>query len=370
MPTSDFSRYLFQPEKRYVGTFLQQGRVLTDEDLNAHRRLDAEDERLTFRDIICAKGTPNEGFRVGSLSTSVIDNLNVVNFEVASGSYYLGGMRFAVLESQPETFLRQSDWLQIDVDSSTLPTQPAIADLTDDAGNLTERYDLVYLRAWEQNVTAVEDSELLERALGGPDTSVYCRRMRRIEVMTNVRGDCSDAFSALVESITAPVSGDSSEVPHAFNSESSELLSKARLTVGFSGTGPSDDLCKPKGDRRLSGRENQAIRVQLTAFNRFIWGYDNASPLYRVQVSREDGLNQIKFLTLPRDEFAQPKASQAVEILPWGAILPNQEKVADSVDTWPRSKPVTILTRARSRSASPCRARGSIGSTLPSTRII
>jgi hypothetical protein len=75
--------------------------------------------------------------------------------------------------------------------------------------------------------------------------------------------------------------------------------------------------------------ENQAIRVQLTATNRFIWGYDNASPLYRVQVTREDGLNRIEFLTLPRDEFAQPQAGQAVEILPWGAILPNQEKVAE-----------------------------------------
>ena len=49
--------------------FLQQGRVLTDEDLNAHRRLDAEDERLTFRDIICAKGTPNHGFRIEDLTT-------------------------------------------------------------------------------------------------------------------------------------------------------------------------------------------------------------------------------------------------------------------------------------------------------------
>ena len=49
--------------------------------------------------------------------------------------------------------------------------------------NTIERYDLVYLRAWEQNVTATEDSELLERALGGPDTSVYRRRMRRLEVL-------------------------------------------------------------------------------------------------------------------------------------------------------------------------------------------
>ena len=329
MPTADFSRHLFQPEKRYVGAFLQQGRVLTDEDLNAHRRLDAEDERLTFRDIICAKGTPNRGFRIGGLTSTPVEGLARINFEAAPGSYYLGGLRFTILENQPETFLRQSDWLQIDVDPALLPRRPSAADLTDASGNPVERHDLVYLRAWEQDVTATEDSELLERALGGPDTSVYRRRMRRLELLTNVSGECESAFNKLIDSITAPLRGDTSGVAHQFDAPNCELRSKARLTVGFSGPGPSDDLCKPSVTQGYLGAENQAIRVQLTATNRFIWGYDNASPLYRVQVAREGGLNRIEFLTLPRDEFAQPQAGQAVEILPWGAILPNQEKVSE-----------------------------------------
>jgi hypothetical protein len=329
MSTADFSRHLFQPEKRYVGSFLQQGRVLSDEDLNAHRRLDAEDERLTFRDIICAKGTPNRGFRISGLTTSVVEGLARINFQAAPGSYYLGGLRFAILDNQPENFLRQSDWLQIDVDRSVLPVRPVPADLTDVNGNPIERYDLVYLRAWEQDVTATEDSELLERALGGPDTSVYRRRMRRLELLTNVAGDCADAFNRLVDSITAPLRGDTSGVAHQFDAQNCELRSKARLTVGFSGAGPSDDLCKPRVTQGFLGAENQAIRVQLTGTNRFIWGYDNASPLYRVQVRREDGLNRVEFLTVPRDESAQPQAGQAVEILPWGAILPNQEKVSE-----------------------------------------
>src|SRR5262249_54906317 len=60
-------------------------------------------------------------------------------------------------------------------------------------------------------------------------------------------------------------------------------------------------------------------------------------PLYRVQVQDipnvpqgVDGTSrQIKFLTLPRDQAAQPLAGQAVEIIPWGAFLPNKEKVAE-----------------------------------------
>ncbi|MEA2094336.1 MAG: hypothetical protein U9P11_07220, partial [Pseudomonadota bacterium] len=38
---------------------------------------------------------------------------------------------------------------------------------------------------------------------------------------------------------------------------------------------------------------------------------------------------RIEFLNLPRDQAAHPLAGQVVEIIPWGALLPNQEKVAE-----------------------------------------
>ncbi|NIS65445.1 MAG: hypothetical protein GTO05_09880, partial [Gemmatimonadales bacterium] len=59
-------------------------------------------------------------------------------------------------------------------------------------------------------------------------------------------------------------------------------------------------------------------------------GIDNAAPYYRVQVLEEEGRPvKIKFLTLPADQRAQPLKGQAVEIHPWGALLPNLEKVAE-----------------------------------------
>ena len=330
MATPDISRQLFQPEKRYIGTFMQQGRVVTDEDLNAHRRLDSEDERLTFRDIICSKGSPNHGFRIGAPALSEQDpDFSLYDFTIESGSFYIGGLRFEARADQPETFLTQRDWLQIDIDPAALPSIPSAADLTDPNGGTLDRFDLVYLRGWEQCVSAVEDRELLEYALGGPDTSVFRRRQRRIEVLEGVAGDCAPAFDELVDHLIAPLPGDTSGDPHPFDEESCELLSKARLTVGFTGGPPSDDLCQPPVLGGYLGAENQAIRVQLTATNRFIWGFDNAAPLYRVQVVEEEGLNVIQFLTLPRDEFAQPVSGQAVEILPWGSLLPNQEKASE-----------------------------------------
>jgi hypothetical protein len=248
---------------------------------------------------------------------------------LASGSFYLGGLRFEVVPEIAERFLSQTDWLQIDADLRNLPVRPSVADLTNAGGTFRERHDLVYLRGWEQCVTAVEDSELRERALGGPDTSVRMRRTRRIEVLPDVPGSCVEAFARLKVQLMAPREGDGTGEPHLFDDANCELRSKATLTVTFSGQGITDDPCKPKVTAGFLGAENQTIRVQLTATDRFIWGYDNASPFYRVQVLEEEGQPvKIKFLTLPRDQAAQPLKGQAVEILPWGAFLPNQEKVA------------------------------------------
>jgi len=64
----------------------------------------------------------------------------------------------------------QRDWLQQPASSDPEPKM---------TGNL-ERYDLVYLEGWQQAVSDIEDSELLEAALGGPDTGVRIRNMRRV----------------------------------------------------------------------------------------------------------------------------------------------------------------------------------------------
>ncbi|NIS65444.1 MAG: hypothetical protein GTO05_09875, partial [Gemmatimonadales bacterium] len=156
----------------------------------------------------------------------------------------MGGLRFEV-DAEGETFLGQDDWLQIDADLLNLPTTPTVADLTDGA-RIRDRFDLVYLRAWEQCVTAFEDSELRERALAGPDTSVRIRRMRRVEVLPDTAESCSAAFEQLKQTLTAPRSPDQSGVPHAFDASACELRSKAKLTVAPALDGITEDPCKPK----------------------------------------------------------------------------------------------------------------------------
>lgn len=336
MSAHDISRFLFQPHKRYTGVRMQQGRVILDSDWNEGERIDDEDARQAQLELICSRGTPNEGFLVSDVTEASVVPVPGANpqatydFEWALGSFYLGGLRFQTAANPPERFLRQQDWLQVDADPANLPKRPSAADLTNPDGTTKERYDLVYLHGWEQVVTAVEDRELREVALGGPDTSARIRRMRRVKVLPDCSASCANAFDDLKAHLTAPREGDDTGTPHGFDDVSCELLSKAKLTVSLGGEDLSEDLCKPKATAGFLGAENQTIRVALTAPDQFIWGYDNASPLYRVQVlSLKGALVKIKFLTQPRDQAAQPLKGQAVEILPWSALLPNQEKVAE-----------------------------------------
>jgi hypothetical protein len=73
--------------------------------------------------------------------------------------------------------------------------------------------------------------------------------------------------------------------------------------------------------------------VQLVADGTALtWGFDNSFPLYRVQVGTDSSgaRTVVTMLTPPVDQPHWPLAGQVVELIPWGALLPNGEKVAES----------------------------------------
>jgi hypothetical protein len=337
MSAEDISRYLFDPRMHYATVLMQEGRVLTDSDWNEMANLEDEDRRQLISETVCTEGSPNDGFKIDGplvpFSVNIFpDNppgppllvLDSYDLTLGTGSFYLGGYRFTIDPATPaETFQTQVDWLTRTLGTGKLPQAPTAADL---AGG--PRTDVVYLMGYEQAVTSIEDQEFRERALGGPDTSVRLRRMRRIAVLSNIPATtCAEARAALRTQLAAPRPGDTGG-PHSFDPTGTELLSKARLTVTFPG-GIDADPCKPKQVRGFIGAENQAIRVQCTAANEFVWGIDNTAPLHRVQVDPSDPTRQtLLFLTTPRDRASLPLEGQTVEILPWEAVMANGEKAA------------------------------------------
>lgn len=318
MATQDISRFLLQPSKHYSTVHMQQGRVIVDSDWNERANIEAEDLRASLLDIICSKGTPNDGMKI--TGATKIDNIdlplgattNTITFNVGAGSYYIGGLRFAI--ESGTTFLNQTDWLQVNAHDDNLPSKPDAA-----------RFDLVYAYAWEQPVTAVEDSELREVALGDRDTSTRIKRMCRFMVKENVgTADGSEAFEELIAQLATE--------PATYDAETCELRSGALMEVTLVESDKEEDLCADPAVSGYVAAENQAIRVELRPDNKWVWGFDNASKLYRVKIGNIDEVNErttLHFLTEPADLPSMPRAGQVVEVVAWGAKLPNQEKVAE-----------------------------------------
>ncbi|MCX6243096.1 MAG: DUF6519 domain-containing protein [Bacteroidetes bacterium] len=310
MDSFDISRVGFDPAKHYSGIEMQQGRVITDDDINESGRLQNENERRSNLDAFGPAGSPDNGFRI----TDLDDAKGIIDFHIQPGRLYVGGVRFDMdtiihnAGKKPVTYKTQKDFLQVhDVKA------PNPGDIGD-AG----RYDLVYFEGWQQSVSATEDGELFEVALGGPDTSTRIKNMTRVSIIPDIgEAECFQAWNKFKKRANDEKIG-------SVNKEN-ELLRDADLKVTYTQTGTKDNLCSPSVQGGYLGAENQAIRVQLTAHNKLTWGFDNASPLYKVQVTNKD----VKFITIPKDQYHWPLAGQVVEILPWSAILPNGEKIAE-----------------------------------------
>jgi len=329
MTNADITRLLIQPRKHYVGARMQQGRVVLDSDFNEEAELVDEERRRALADIVGPTGSPDEGFAadldigdevtIQPVSFNGEPAIDTLNYRTRPGSMYVAGLRFEHEErtindeTGGDPIVLQRDFLQMRAAGAPQP-QP---------GNTHSQ--LTYLHGWQQCVTATEDQEIRERALGGIDTSVRVRRMARVEVReVEDDEDCTAAWEEVRQQIEAEAGG-------AFAESGHELLSSARLRVAFV---PGEALdpcapCAPDDVGRYLGANNQTIRIMLAAPDRYVWGFDNASPLYRVELGEaEDGLVPVRMITEPRDEARWPLENTVVEFLPWATLLDNKEKVA------------------------------------------
>lgn len=273
--------------------------------------IDDEEQRTLVVDVVGPHGSPDSGFAITNVSTT-----GPYDFEISAGTYYLGGYRHEIAGAgplDPQTFRAQTNWLQ----SSRGDEVPALPTIP-----IAPRRDFVYLVGWEQGVSVVEDSELREQAIVGHDTGYRIRRMHRVYARETTSSSCKGAFALFVTELCAGG-------VHIFDVNNYELKSGARMTVLADPITTADDLCTPPVLQGFSGAENQAIRVQLIQPDRLLWSLDNASPLHRLTVTVDGDVATLTLLTAPRDHAHIPVVGQIVEILPWGASLPNGEYVAD-----------------------------------------
>jgi hypothetical protein len=325
MNASDISRFLVQPRKHYVEAMQQQGRVVTDADWNEGAALNDEDRRRALRDLIGPSGSPDEGFApdlaAGDevIPTPVAFNgaapVDVLPYRIRPGTLYVEGQRFVHdgREGLGDPVAMQRNFLQMAAGEA-----PAAAPGTTHA-------QFHYLRGWEQWVASVEDAELAEVALGGLDTSLRVRRMAQVAVEeVDPDTDCEAAWAAIRAGIEAETGG-------TFTASGTKLDSSARLRIALI-PGEALDPCAPcsaDDPGRYLGADNQAIRIMMAAPDRYVFALDNAGPIYRVRTgAAADGLIPVTMLTEPADEARWPLSNTVAEVMPWGALLSNGQKVS------------------------------------------
>ncbi|MEM8961670.1 MAG: DUF6519 domain-containing protein [Acidobacteriota bacterium] len=171
----DFSRFTFVKHKHYSGVRMQQGRVQLDADWNEQLDISSYLRRTALSDIIGPHGTPFEG---GGFEVAVDTGTDAIS--VAAGPYYVDGI---LIDNDPDG--------GAPVVLTAQPFLPGYAPPTADG-----RY-VVYLDVFERHITALEDPQLLEPALGGPDTATRQQVVWQVRLALVASGfDCGDFQSS------------------------------------------------------------------------------------------------------------------------------------------------------------------------------
>ena len=310
----DFTRSTFKPTRRYNSVRMQQGRVQLDSDWNEQIDIQAHLERAANKDVIGACGGPlaDAGFEI-----QVQDQ----NLTIGPGHYYVDGI---LCENEETVRLAE------DPELTGVPLQPDAR--SEDLPTTAGKY-VAYLDVWERHVTALEDQDLREVALGGPDTATRTKTVWQVRIGPDPVAGVGDPYTCA--DWTSP-----------------EQASDGQLTAQVDETATiGDDPClvpPGAGYRRL---ENQLYRVEVHeggSTPTFKWSRENGSIVTRLE--NIDG-NVLTVSDPGKDEVLGFASGQWVELSDEQQVLQGEPGVLvelDAVDggsltvqAWPGS-PLTM----------------------------
>jgi uncharacterized protein DUF6519 len=274
----DFTRLTFRKEKHYSSVRRQQGRVDLDADWNEQADIMAYRNETEARDVIGPSGAPKHdaGFGVNIAGAPNGD------FKIGKGRFYVDGI---LCENETEILFTKQ------------PDLPGINKLTAKGGYV------VYLDVWQRHLTALDDPEIREVALGGPDTAT------RTKTIWQVR---TAAVGANITCASKPAPW--------------KAASTGRLSARVQPDAQSDKPCivpPGAGYRRL---ENQLYRVEIHGAGdlssgpppTFKWSRDNGSIAARIASITN---NQITLTTSRKDSALGFAPGQWIEIIDAGQDL-------------------------------------------------
>lgn len=293
---ADLSRWTFRPDQHYSRVVVQQGRVSLDADANAQASILLHYLRALAADLIGEFGGPNanKGFEI----TGINDPADTT-FGIGLGRYYVDGLLCEAEGTGNIDYHGQPDGY------GALPALPGAP-------------YLIWLKAWERYISAVEDPGLREVALGlnGPDTA---GRARLVWQVLASPWPASVAVPGSSEGFYDQPDGPWANVaPLLFPEPTGTLMARAVQPQA------SADACTLSPASGYRGPENQLYRVEIHTGNMpgstttptFKWSRDNGSVIVPITaIGTGTGGAVVSVTTLGRDPKLSIDVGNYVEIV-------------------------------------------------------
>ncbi|MCZ6738798.1 MAG: DUF6519 domain-containing protein [Actinobacteria bacterium] len=353
----DFTRSTFRQFQHFRGVRMQQGRVQLDADWNEQLDIEEHLSRTETRDVIGLCGAPvhGGGFKI----QSVVNHTTGPDLVMSPGRIYVDGI-LCEIEATPVALtaapsgsdievdtllvdgrlLEQEQWVRLR-ESGVSSTLAEITSITNKTLTLTfdvaaagfsaaataERVTtyrtqphlpdpdpidpdntnyVAYLEVWQRHVTEIQDPELREPALGGPDSgpdtttraqTVWQLRLEEIDPLI-VDPECSDFGDGWLP---------------AGAGATAELRARSTPT-------PEGDECLIPPEAGYRGMEHQLYRVEIHADSSagtatFKWSRDNGSVVYPITGIEAVGPQaKVTVSYLGRDSYFTLKDQDVVEV--------------------------------------------------------
>jgi len=369
----DYTRFTFEPHKRFTSVLLQQGRVQLDSDWNELSAINTHRQRTEASDVIGICGAPEDGggFAIEGIAPGTAD------LRITNGRIYVAGLLCeldperlpvtgfptankielpsATLDGRP---VAANQWLELsadgvapelfqvtNVDETTITLSSSPGSFDPPAANpvarrvltymtqpdlpsppppVAGRTDLMYLDVWQRHVTAVEDPQIREEALLGPDTATRIQTICQVRLAPN-NNSCDN-----IDDLTATLSG-------------------GRLSTRATPGSDDENLCLVPPGGGYTALENRLYRVEIhdegdLGVATYKWSRYNGAVAFPVARFEATATDRIWLGTLGEDEVLGLSLGDWVEVLDDDTELAGETGTlvrVDGIDPGERSITIT-----------------------------
>jgi hypothetical protein len=324
---TDFSNDKFDRAKHFSRVLMQQGRVQLDADWNEQTDILLYYMRTLVTDLVGPFWGTGDGFKIAPPP----DDSSL--FSVTHGHYYVDGI---LCENDEDYSYYPPEASGTSSTSSSTTSSAKGSRRQRRSTQASTSAFLVYLDVWERQVTTLEDANILEVALKGPDTTTRAKVMWQVRTWDNL------------QNLPAP-----EEIKQYVLQNWSQWFSqwfppnRGNLKAGINqDNSTSTDPCITAPTSRYRGVENQLYRVEIhdggsvsstsggssaASGPTFKWSRENGSVV--LPIDKVEG-NIITVKNLGRDDRFGLKKNDWVEIVDDSTVLdsPNPLLQVETVD--------------------------------------